>query len=248
MLSIKSLSKVFNEGKKRIEAISNINAEIGKNEFVVFLGPSGCGKTTLLKCIAGLIKPTSGEIVLNGQKITQPNKDIGMVFQEYSLFEWLTVSENIAFGLNINTDLSDEEKERIVEYYLSITGLADFKDVYPKFLSSGMKQRVAIARTLANNPKVVLMDEPFGALDSFARASMQEFLTNLWHKNKKTIIFVTHDIEEAIFLADTIHILDRRPATTKHTITVDFKRPRKLVLKTSEEFFDMKNKIINFLT
>lgn len=246
MLNIKNISKTYEDDIKRVEAIKNIKADIKEREFVVFVGPSGCGKTTLLKCIAGILKPTKGEIIIDGKRITKPDKSIGMVFQDFSLFPWLTVKENIEFGLKIR-GISIKERNKIVEHYLNVTGLKEFSNTYPKSLSGGMKQRVAIARTLANNPKVILMDEPFGSLDSLTRASMQEFLTNLWEKEHKTVIFVTHDVEEALFLSNKIHVLSKRPATIKISFDVKFKRPRKHTLKHSKEFFDFRNKIIDLL-
>lgn len=246
MLQIKSLSKTYEELKKSIEVIRNLNINIKEKEFVVFVGPSGCGKTTLLKCVAGLIRPTKGEINLNNKNITKPDKDIGIVFQDFSLFPWLTVRENIEFGLKLK-NLSKKKIDKVVDYYLEITGLKNFAGVYPKSLSGGMKQRVAIARTLANNPKIILMDEPFGSLDNLTRNKMQEFLTELWEKEDKTIIFVTHDVEEAIFLADKVHVLSKRPMTFIKTFKIPFKRLRKHGLKQTKQFFDLRNKISNLL-
>lgn len=241
MLNI-NLTKSYQDGKRTTEVIDGIKLSIKEKEFVVFLGASGCGKTTLLKCIAGILKPTSGEIILDGEKIIEPNKEIGVVFQEFSLFPWLTIRENIEFGLKINKR-SNKELKDIVDHYLNITELTDFASHYPKSLSGGMRQRVAIARTLANNPKIILMDEPFGSLDSQTRLKMQEFLINLWEKERKTILFVTHDVEEAIFLANTVYLLSHRPTIIKKIFKVPFKRPRLHDLKYTQKFFKLKKEI-----
>ncbi len=246
MISIKSLSKTYVNGTSKIDVIKEVFVDIDEGEFIVFVGPSGCGKTTLLKCIAGILPLTDGEIILNGKKIIGPEKDIGMVFQDFSLFPWLTVRQNIEFGLKIR-DIPLSERNTIVEYLLDVTGLKDSVDIYPKFLSGGMKQKVAIARTLANDPKVILMDEPFGSLDNLTRAHMQGFLTNLWEKYHKTIIFVTHDIEEAIFLGDKVYVLSKRPTTIIKKFDVVFKRPRPRDLKSTQEFFIFKNEIASYL-
>jgi NitT/TauT family transport system ATP-binding protein len=246
MLKISSLSKKFIIQGGSIEVIRKIDCEIKDSNFVVFVGPSGCGKSTLLKCVAGLIEPTCGSTILNGGKIISPSKKIGMVFQNFSLFPWCTVKENIEFGLRINNSLG-KERDSIVSHFMKITGLEEFKDFYPKNISGGMQQRVAIARTLANNPEVILMDEPFGSLDSLTRSKMQMFLVDLWEKEKKTIIFVTHDIEEAIFLADEIIVLSKRPAIIKNIFKINFPRPRINELKQTREFLDLRNKIAQTL-
>lgn len=247
MLAIKNLSKVYRNNASKVEAVKDITIDIKDKEFVVFVGPSGCGKTTLLKCIAGILNTTKGEVKLENTKIVKPNMNIGMVFQDFSLFPWLTVKENIEFGLNIR-NVSAKSRNEMLNHYLDITGLMEFKDTYPKDLSGGMQQRTAIARTLANNPRIILMDEPFGSLDNITRSSMQEFLTNLWEKQHKTIIFVTHDIEEAIFLADRIIVLSKRPATIIKEFKVPFKRPRIHELKHKQKFFAFKNSIAKFLS
>lgn len=242
MLKIKNVSKIYDNSKQQIEAVRDVSLEIKDQQFVAFVGPSGCGKSTLLKIIAGLLMPSSGEIILDQEKISKPSKDRGMIFQGFSLFPWLTVRKNISFGLNLQ-GLNKEKKEKIIEHYLLTTALSDFADVYPKNLSGGMQQRVAIARTLANNPKILLMDEPFGSLDSQTRSKMQEFLVKIWEDNRKTILFVTHDVEEAIFLADTVYLLSKRPAQIKKVFHVPFARPRLHELKYSQEFFELEKDI-----
>lgn len=246
MLSIQSLSVAYQERGSVVQAMSNVSVEIPDREFVAFVGPSGCGKTTLLRCIAGILKPTAGEVLLDGKLVNRPSTKIGMVFQDLSLFPWLTVRGNIEFGLKLS-NTSSEDLKRTVEHYLEITGLKDSAHLYPRSLSGGMKQRVAIARTLANDPDVILMDEPFASLDSLTREAMQEFLTGLWEGSQKTVVFVTHDVGEAIFLANTVHVLTKSPASIKNSFPVKFERPRKHALKHSKEFFDLKNTVLDTL-
>ena len=246
MLKVNKLTKNFQNGGKITEVIKNISFNIKKGDFVSFVGPSGCGKTTLLKIISGLIDKDKGEIFVNDKKVTKVHKDIGMVFQDFSLFPWLSIKKNIAFGLKLK-NTSQEKIKKTVSHYLGITGLKDFADAFPNSLSGGMKQRVAIARTLANDPQLILMDEPFGSLDNLTRSSMQEFLTNIWEKEHKTIIFVTHDIEEAIFLGDKVFVLSKRPAEIIQELKVPFERPRLHDLKSKQEFFEFKNEIAKLL-
>ncbi len=246
MLRIKSLSKTYMNESKVIEVLRDIDINISEKEFVVIIGKSGCGKTTLLKCISGLVNPTKGEINLNDNKIVKPNKDIGFVFQDFSLFPWLTIRENFEFGLKLKK-LSKSKINEIVNYYLNITELKNFEDSYPKDLSGGMKQRVAIGRTLANDPKVILMDEPFGSLDSQTRTKMQEFLIKLWEKEHKTIVFVTHDIDEALLLADKIYIISKKSGNISICLNIHFNRPRKLEIKNTLKFMKLKNKIIHLM-
>lgn len=242
MLEIKNISKTYTDNSQQVKAIHELNFSVPDREFIALVGPSGCGKTTLLKIIAGLISATAGEITLDSEKIIGPGKDRGLVFQSFTLFPWLTVRENISFGLNLQK-LSKEKTIATVDHYLTITGLQDFADFYPKNLSGGMQQRVAIARMLANNPRVLLMDEPFGSLDSQTRSQMQEFLTKLWEAEHKTILFITHDVEEAIFLANTVHVLSKGPTTIKKSFKIPFGRPRVHSLKYEKEFFDFEKSI-----
>jgi len=247
MLELKEISKIFTQPDgAAVEAVHSISALVHEREFVVFVGPSGCGKTTMLKIIAGLEKPTTGDIIFDGEKISTTGRDRGMVFQDFALFPWLTVKENIAFGLRLQK-MSEEKIGDTVSYYLKITGLEQFAQNYPANLSGGMQQRVAIARTLANNPKMILMDEPFGALDLQTRSKMQEFLSKLWEENHKTVVFVTHDIEEAIFLADRVFLLSKRPAAVQQEFKIEFPRPRTHNLKFDDKFFKLKKQIAQML-
>lgn len=242
MLEVKNLSKIYENNGRRIPAIENLSLTIQDQQFVALVGPSGCGKTTFLKIVAGLLEPSGGEIFLDNQKVVGPSKERGMVFQNFTLFPWLTVRENIGFGAKLRA-VKQEKKNKIVEHYLRVTRLTECADFYPKALSGGMQQRAAIARTLANNPRVLLMDEPFGSLDAQARSKMQEFLTKLWEADRKTIIFVTHDVSEAIFLADKVCVLSRRPMGIKKVYDVPFPRPREQRLKRSKEFFEFAGEI-----
>lgn len=224
-------------------ALDTVNLEIKDKEFVCFIGPSGCGKTTLLRTIAGLEFPDSGEITLDGEKITVPDSKRGMVFQEYSLFPWSTVIQNITFGPQMQGMSKGESLER-AEKYLKLVGLEQFRNSYPYELSGGMRQRVAIARALANEPKVLLMDEPFGALDAQTRNTLQNELLDVWAKNQITIVFVTHSVDEAVFLADKIVVMTARPGKIKKVINVDLPRPRD---RTSSEANELRHQLLRML-
>jgi len=217
---IENVSKIFKTRDKEICALENINLKVHENEFTVLLGPSGCGKTTLLNIIAGLEKPTKGRVLLDNNEIKGPGPDRAYVFQQFALFPWLTVYENVEYGLKIR-GIPKEERSKVVMKFLKMMGLEEFKNAYPRQLSGGMQQRVAIARAYANSPKVLLMDEPFGSLDAQTRVYMQEELINFWRKERLTVIFVTHSVEEAIFLGDKIILFTRRPGKIKEIINVD---------------------------
>jgi NitT/TauT family transport system ATP-binding protein len=219
---------------------------IPRGQFVVFLGPSGCGKTTLMRMSGGLDTPSTGEIRLEGEPVGKPDQRRGMVFQSYSSFPWLTVSQNVAFGMRYRADLGKDEKRRRTDHYLRLVGLHEFAATYPNRISGGMRQRVAIARTLAAGSEVLLMDEPFGALDAQRREQLQVELRRIQSEESRTVIFVTHDVEEAVFLADRIIVFSRRPARVLEDIDVTSQlgRSRSLALRDSEMFFRMKTKII----
>lgn len=224
---IKGISKSYSRTNGELRpAVASAEFDVRTGEFMVILGPSGCGKTTLLRIIAGLEKPDSGQVFVDGVKVTGPGSGCGMVFQAYTSFPWLTVAENIAFGLRLRGD-AEQSCQDAVEHYLAITGLADASDKYPKELSGGMKQRVAIARTLATGPQVLLMDEPFGALDAQARGRMHELLLELWSQKGLTVVFVTHDIEEALYLADRIYVSTASPSRCREMLSLDrWNKPR----------------------
>src|SRR5580704_18666819 len=240
---------------ERIQALHDVNLEIedrfspdGRDigEFRVLLGPSGCGKSTILRLIAGLDHPDSGEVIVNGAPVTAPGRDRGMVFQKYTSFPWLTVSQNVEYGLKIN-GFPEAERRQTVEHLIEAIGLTGFEKSYPETLSGGMQQRVAIARTLALRPSVILMDEPFGALDAQTREDMQELLLRIWDETASTILFVTHDVEEAIYLADHIFVMSSRPGTIIEDVQVPFDRPRELALKERNEFHELQNYVLGRL-
>ena len=227
IIKVESIGKTFiSEGKKDdLIVLKDININIKENEFVCIVGPSGCGKSTLLRIIAGLEPATKGKVTYRGGELTKPCKEIGMVFQNYSLMPWLNVEDNISLGLNFQK-ISKKEKQKTVDEFLKIIGLENFRKSYPHELSGGMQQRVAIARSLANNPDVVLMDEPFGALDAYTRIQLQKELLRIWEYDKKTIVFVTHSVDEAIYLADRIILMSRRKGSINREIYVDMPRIR----------------------
>jgi len=236
MLELKNISKIYSLRARHIEAVKNLNLSIREGELVAIVGPSGCGKTTVLKMIAGLLAPTDGEVLLDGKKVEGPGIEMGWVPQDYTLFPWLTVRENIAFGLRFRADKTSQEKTELVQHFINVTGLRQFAESYPAELSGGMKQRVAIARTFANDPKLIALDEPFGSLDSQTRSQLQDFLLGLWQEEKKTIILVTHDLEEAIYMADRIIVLTTQPGTAKEILEINLPRPRTHVLRYEHEF------------
>ena len=252
-ITLKGVGRTFvgSHGEKT-EALRDINLEVddefsaeGKNigEFRVLLGPSGCGKSTILRLIAGLDFPTSGEVIVNGKCVEGPGRDRGMVFQKYTSFPWLTVADNIAYGMKIN-GVPAEERQETVEKLVQAVGLSGFARAYPAALSGGMQQRVAIARTLAVRPGVILMDEPFGALDAQTRSDMQELLLRMWEETASTVLFVTHDVEEAIYLADRIFILSARPGTIVEDLPVPFGRPRDPKVRDRAEFHELQQHVL----
>ncbi|WP_296798010.1 ABC transporter ATP-binding protein [uncultured Methanobrevibacter sp.] len=242
-IEIKNINKSFDGRGKNLSVLENINLEINDGELICLLGPSGCGKTTLLRLIAGLDQPTSGEIVANGELVEKPSGDRAVIFQQYSLFPWLTVLQNVTFGLEISGG-SKEENIQAAERYLKSVGLLEFKDSYPHELSGGMKQRVAIIRSLLNHSPILLMDEPFSALDMQNRHKLQEQLIGVWKRFENTIVFVTHDVDEAVYLADKIVLLDKNPGKIAEVISVDLERPRK---RDSLEFLKIQESIVDKL-
>jgi NitT/TauT family transport system ATP-binding protein len=255
-ITLKDVSRsFFSPTGEKIEAVKDVTFEVedafsaaGRDigEFRVLLGPSGCGKSTLLRMIAGLDKPSSGEVLVNGVPVTGPGKDRGMVFQKYTSFPWLTVAENVAYGMKIN-GVPEAQRKETTDHLLNSVGLTEFANVYPETLSGGMQQRVAIARTLALRPSVILMDEPFGALDAQTRSDMQQLLLQIWDETACTILFVTHDVEEAVYLADRIFIMSSHPGTLVEDVHVPFDRPRNLELKESSAFHDLQHYVLGRL-
>ena len=242
-VSIQAVSRVFETAKgQRTQALQPVDFEVRDNDFVTILGPSGCGKSTLLRIVAGLDHATSGRVLLDGVPVEGPGADRGMVFQSYTLFPWLTIEQNIRFGLRERGMPEAQQKERAA-YFIAKVGLRGFEQHFPKQLSGGMQQRTAIARALANDPKILLMDEPFGALDNQTRVLMQELLLGIWEAERKTVMFVTHDIDEAIFMANRVAVFSARPGRIKTELAVDLPHPRHYTIKTSPEFMDLKARL-----
>jgi NitT/TauT family transport system ATP-binding protein/sulfonate transport system ATP-binding protein len=240
-LVIEGVSRSFPgvRGGEPLQALTPIDLDVAANDFITILGPSGCGKSTLLRIVAGLDRPTTGRVLLDGGPVTRPGPDRGMVFQSYTLFPWLTVAENIGFGLR-ERGVPDRKWRELVASYVDLVGLKGFEHHWPKQLSGGMQQRTAIARALANDPEILLLDEPFGALDNQTRSLMQELLLGIWEQRKKTVLFVTHDIEEAIFMASRVVVMTARPGRIKSDVAVGLPHPRYYTIKTSPEFSALK--------
>ncbi len=240
-LAIEGVGREFAavRGGQPVRALTPVSLSIADNDFITILGPSGCGKSTLLRIVAGLDRPTEGRVLLDGAPVDGPGADRGVVFQSYTLFPWLTIEENVAFGLR-ERRVAKVERLATARDWCARVGLQNFENHYPKQLSGGMQQRTAIARVLANNPKIMLLDEPFGALDNQTRGLMQEMLLGIWEREKKTVLFVTHDIEEAIFLANRVVVMSARPGRIKADVKVDLPHPRHYTMKTSPEFSALK--------
>ena len=236
-LSVEAVSKEFPgvRGGSPTRALERTDLRVEDNDFITILGPSGCGKSTLLRIVAGLETPSTGRVLLDGQPVERPGPDRDMVFQSYTLFPWLTVRDNIRFGARATDEIADA--------LIGKVGLRGFENHYPKMLSGGMQQRTALARALANDPKILLLDEPFGALDNQTRALMQELLLGIWEADRKTVLFVTHDIDEAIFMANRVAVMSARPGRIKATLEIDLPHPRHYTMKTSSEFSRYKAQI-----
>ena len=244
-LVVESVSRVFppaRAGGAPTRALEPTSLTVADNDFITILGPSGCGKSTLLRIVAGLDRASAGRVLLDGEAIMGPGRDRGMVFQSYTLFPWLTVAENIGFGLR-ERGVPEAGRAEIIAGYIAKVGLAGFENHWPKQLSGGMQQRTAIARALANDPKILLLDEPFGALDNQTRGLMQELLLGIWEKERKTVLFVTHDIEEAIFLGRRVVVMTARPGRIKADIAIALPYPRHYTIKTSPEFSALKARL-----
>lgn len=245
-IGVEHIDKVYTSKQKSIKAIEDVSIDIHDNDFVCVVGPSGCGKSTLLRMLAGLDFPTAGRIIISDRLVTGPGADRGMVFQSYTLFPWMTVEDNIKFGPNLK-GLPEEEQDAIAQRYLETIGLQKFAKAYPKELSGGMKQRVAIARALANQPEVLLMDEPFGALDPHTKSMMQLLLREIWEKENPTVVFITHDIDEAVFLANKVYVMSARPGKIKKLVNIYLPHKRDLDLKDTPEFIKIRKSINDLL-
>lgn len=239
ILNVSALSKTFTTGTVQTLALQATDLTVAENDFITILGPSGCGKSTLLRMVAGLDTPSSGSILLDGKPVAGPGADRGMVFQSYTLFPWLTVLDNVCFGLR-EKGMALAQQHEIAHAYLAKVGLKDFANHYPKQLSGGMQQRTALARALANDPRILLMDEPFGALDHQTRELMQELLQGIWESERKTVLFVTHDIDEAIFMGTRVMVMSARPGRIKCDLPVPIAHPRHYSMKTTPVFSELK--------
>lgn len=245
-LQVKNLSRIYEGNNRSVVALQDVNLTVKESEFVMIVGPSGCGKTTLINIIGGLDEATSGEVLLDGKPVSAPGVDRGMVFQGYSLFPWLNVQKNIEFGLKMKGIPAAERADQ-AKKYIELVGLKGFETALPKQLSGGMKQRVAIARTLANEPEVLLMDEPFGALDAQTRVVMQELLADISRRTGTTILFITHDIDEAVLLGERVYVMSRRPGTVRDVIEVNIPGERSHNSLVLPEFLETKKQIMDML-
>ena len=241
-IEISGVKKIYDKIDGEFLALDTVNLNVERNEFICVVGPSGCGKTTLMNIIAGLCTPSSGTVKVRGELVVGPGKGKGVIFQQYALYPWLSVQKNVEFGLKMN-HVNKATRKEIAQKYIRLVGLEKFQNSYPKELSGGMKQRVAIARAYATNPEVLLLDEPFGALDAQTRAQLQENLLNTWQNERKTCFFITHDVDEAVLLATKIIIMSAGPGRIKEIVDVDLPYPRNQETKLSPAFNDLKNKI-----
>jgi NitT/TauT family transport system ATP-binding protein len=242
LIKIEHVYKTYKGISGDVEALKDVNLDIDENQFIAIVGPSGCGKTTLLNILAGLETYDSGLVTMDGQPIVGPGIDRGVIFQQYALFPWLTVRKNMEFGLKYRRYSRQKQKE-IIDHYMEMVGLTEFANAYPKELSGGMKQRVAIARGYATSPQVLLMDEPFGALDAQTRAQLQEDLLRTWENERKTCFFITHDVEEATLLSQKVVMMSARPGRVKEIVKVDLPYPRNQETKLLPRFNEIKNYI-----
>ena len=241
-VEISNLGVRFGTGANVVEAVSNVSINVNPGEFVSILGPSGCGKSTLLNVVAGFVARSDGSVRIDGKEVNGPGAERGMVFQQYSLFPWMTVRKNVEFGLKM-LGRHSSERETAARTLLGLAGLLAFENHYPDQLSGGMKQRVGIVRALATSPQVLLMDEPFGALDAQTRIVMQQILTNMWQRFRLSVLFITHDIDESIFLSDKVYVMTARPGRIKAEIEVPLPRPRVAEMTTSHEFLKLKRQL-----
>jgi NitT/TauT family transport system ATP-binding protein len=245
-VTVKDFGLSYDTLEGAVEAVRDASIHVDPGEFVSIIGPSGCGKSTLLNAVAGFLKPTRGEVAVDGDPIARPSADRGMVFQQYSLFPWKTVRENVEFGLKMK-GMERSKRETSARTLLGLAGLLAFENQYPENLSGGMKQRVGIIRALATGPKVLLLDEPFGSLDAQTRLIMQQILTNMWQRLKTSVLFVTHDIDEAIFLSDRVYCMTARPGTIKAEVAIPLERPRHQSMMMSSEFLALRRGLMSLI-
>ena len=246
-IQIDHLRVRFGRNSSAVEAVSDVSMEVRPGEFISIIGPSGCGKSTLLNVVAGFVRPSEGSVTVDGKASDKPGADRGMVFQQYSLFPWLTVRRNVEFGLK-QQGMGRSQREQAARTLLSLAGLLAFENHYPEQLSGGMKQRVGIVRALATSPQVLLMDEPFGALDAQTRIVMQQILTNMWQRFRLSVLFITHDIDESIFLSDRVYVMTARPGQIKAEIPIPLPRPRTPDMASTPEYLAIKHKLRNLIS
>ncbi|TCC26577.1 ABC transporter ATP-binding protein [Kribbella speibonae] len=241
-ITVQSVTKTFALGKDTFTALDQVSLDIADNEFITVVGPSGCGKSTLMNILAGLEEPTAGRALVDGVPVSGPGPERGVIFQQYALFPWLTVRKNVEFGLKTAGVGKAERRER-AQHFIDLVGLGDFADALPKMLSGGMRQRCAIARAYAVNPSILLMDEPFGALDALTRVKLQEQLLDTWSQEQRTVLFITHDVDEAVFLANRVIVMAARPGRIYDVVDVDLPYPRSEDFRLSPEFADLRNRV-----
>lgn len=242
MISLSGVTKNYETARGTIVSLDNVDLEVGKGEFITLVGASGCGKTTILNLIGGLLQPTGGHVVVDGREVNGPGPDRGVIFQQYALFPWLNAIQNVAFGLQLQ-GMGKRERLEVAQRYLDLVGLGDFAKALPKELSGGMKQRCAIARAYAVNPSILLMDEPFGALDALTRVQMQDDLLHTWEQERRTAVFITHDVDEAVYLASRVVVMSPRPGRISQIIDVPLQYPRTEEVRLSSEFADLRARV-----
>ncbi|WP_457584918.1 ABC transporter ATP-binding protein [Ensifer canadensis] len=241
-ISFQNVSRRFGEGESSFLALDRLSLDIADGEFVTVVGPSGCGKSTAMNIAAGLTDVSDGRVLVDGKDVHGPGPERGVIFQQYALFPWLTVRQNVEFGLRIK-GMPAAERRRVSDHFINLVGLADFADALPKTLSGGMKQRCAIARAYAVNPTILLMDEPFGALDALTRVGMQDQLLDTWMQERRTVVFITHDVDEAVYLANRVIVMAARPGRLQEIIPVDLPYPRTEAMRLSPEFAEFRNRV-----
>ncbi|GAA1504112.1 NitT/TauT family transport system ATP-binding protein [Agromyces terreus] len=242
MISVRGVSKHYETARGLVRSLENVSLEVEQGEFITLVGPSGCGKSTMLNLMAGLLEPTSGEVLVDGKVVTGPGPDRGVIFQQYALFPWLTALQNVEFGLRLQ-HMKKTERRELAQHYLDLVGLGEFAHALPKELSGGMKQRCAIARAYAVQPSTLLMDEPFGALDALTRVNMQENLLETWQQERRTAVFITHDVDEAVFLATRVVVMSPRPGRISEIIDVPLAYPRTEEMRLSPEFAELRARV-----
>lgn len=242
MIEVDHVTKTFNGESGQVTALEDFSLDIEDNEFVTVVGPSGCGKSTLMNAIAGLETISSGEVRVKGERVKGPNPSRGVIFQEYALFPWLSVRKNVEFGLK-EQGAAREKRKKTAQHYIDLVGLSDFADSLPKELSGGMKQRCAIARAYAAGPSIMLMDEPFGALDAMTKVGLQDQLLDTWSQERKTVFFISHDVDEAVYVSNRVLVMSPRPGTIMDEVEVTLPYPRNEEMRTSEEFTELRNRV-----